>query len=95
MDSRLAVASVSIPYGQRFITIEMENQQNILFVAPGNLWLRLTVQQQTSADVVTKGLPNAVAVERVDTWVTYTPVLATGSTIDTNQRILNLELYIN
>lgn len=94
-DSRLAVASVSIPYGQRFITIEMENQQNILFVAPGNLWLRLTVQQQTSADVVTKGLPNAVAVERVDTWVTYTPVLATGSVIDTNQRILNLELYIN
>jgi formylmethanofuran:tetrahydromethanopterin formyltransferase len=94
-DSRLAVASVSIPYGQRFITIDMENQANILFVAPGNLWLRLTTQQQLSNDAATAGTAAAVAVESVDTWVTYTPVLATGSTIDTNQRILNMELYIN
>jgi hypothetical protein len=73
----------------------MENQSNILFVAPGNLWLRLTTQQQWSNDAATAGTVAAVAVERVDTWVTYTPVLATGSGIDTNQRILNMELYIN
>lgn len=73
----------------------MENQANILFVAPGNLWLRLTTQQQLSNDAATAGTAAAVAVESVDTWVTYTPVLATGSTIDTNQRILNMELYIN
>jgi formylmethanofuran:tetrahydromethanopterin formyltransferase len=72
----------------------MENQANVLFVAPGNLWLRLTTQQQTSSDAATAGTAAAVAVERVDTWVTYTPVLATGSGIDTNQRILNMELYI-
>ena len=72
----------------------MENQANILFVAPGNLWLRLTTQQQWS-NHATAGTAAALAVERVDTWVTYTPVLATGSTIDTNQRILNMELYIN
>jgi hypothetical protein len=93
-DSRLAVASVSIPYGQRFITIEMENQANILFVAPGNLQLRLTTQQQFSAGGGA-GTAAALAVERFNTYITYTPVLASGSTIDTNQRILNMELYIN
>lgn len=72
----------------------MENQANILFVAPGNLWLRLTTQQQWSNDA-TAGTAAALAVERVDTWVTYTPVLATGSTIDPAQRILNMELYID
>jgi hypothetical protein len=71
----------------------MESQNNILFVAPGNLYLRLTTQRQFAQDA-TGGTVAALGVERVDTWVTYTPVLATGSVIDTTQRILNMELYI-
>lgn len=91
--ARLAVASVSIPYGQRFITIDLENQRNIVFVAPGNLFLRLTVEQQTSAGTGL-GTAAAIAVTDVKRWITLTPVLATGSVIDTTQRILNAELYI-
>lgn len=93
-DPRLSIASVSIPYGQRFITIDIEQQSNILFTAPGNLFLKLTVEQQTSGDTG-KGTKNAIAVNDVKKWVTLTPVLASGSTIDSTQAISNMELYIN
>jgi hypothetical protein len=93
-DSRLAVASVSIPYGQRFITVDIETQANILFVAPGNLFLKLTVEQQWSRHA-TAGTAAALEVEDVKKWITYTPWLATGSVIDTNQKVANMSLYIN
>lgn len=93
-DPRLSVASVSIPYGQRFITVDIEQQNNILFTAPGNLFLRLTVEQYTSAGA-SKGTAAAVAVADVKRWVTLTPQLADGSVIDTTQQISNMELYIN
>lgn len=93
-DPRLSIASVSIPYGQRFITIDIEQQNNILFVAPGNLFLRLTVEQQISEGSA-KGTSSALAVSSVKKWTTLTPVLASGSTIDTSQAISNMELYIN
>jgi hypothetical protein len=75
-DPRLSIASVSIPYGQRFITIDIENQNNILFTAPGNLFLRLTAEQQTSAGAA-KGTAAALAVQDVKKVVTLSPVLAT------------------
>jgi hypothetical protein len=93
-DPRLSVASVSIPYGQRFITIELETQANILFVAPGNLFLRLTTEVMTSAGV-NKGTNAAVAVTDYKRYVNQVPVLATSSVIDTTQTITNMELYIN
>lgn len=93
-DSRLAIPSVSIPYGQRFITISLNTQANLVFPAPGNLFLKLQVQQETSASV-SKGLPEAIAVENVATFTTYTPVLATGSVVNTTQTIQTLQLYIN
>ncbi len=93
-DPRLSVASVAIPYGQRFITIDLEAQSKLLFVAPGDLFLRLTVEQQTSAGTG-KGTAAAIAVVDVKKWITLTPVLATGSVIDTTQVISNMFLYIN
>jgi hypothetical protein len=93
-DPRLSIASVSIPYGQRFITIDIEQQNNILFTAPGNLFLRLTVEQQTSAGTG-MGTAAALAVSGIKKWVTLTPTLADGSVIDTTQQISNMELYIN
>jgi len=93
-DPRLSIASVSIPYGQRFITIDIEQQNNLLFTAPGNLFLRTTIEQQTSAGT-NKGLATALAVSDVKKWVTLEPVLASGSTIDASQQISNMELYIN
>lgn len=85
---------MSIPYGQRFIEVDIENQNNVLFVAPGNLFLRFTVEQQTSSGAGA-GTAAALAVDNTVKWVTKTPVLADNSTIDTTQQIQNAELYIN
>lgn len=93
-DPRLSIASVSIPYGQRFITIDVELQSNILFVAPGNLFLRLTTEILTSTGTGL-GTSAAVGVLSYQRYVTNTPVLASGSVIDTTQAISNMELYIN
>lgn len=94
-DHRLAIPSIAIPFGQRYITIDIEDQNKILFVAPGNLFLRLTTEVSVTTDAVTGGEPNAVAVYDVKRYVTYRPVLANGSTINNTQRITNAELYIN
>lgn len=94
MDPRLSIASVAIPYGQRFITIQLDVQSDILYVAPGNLYLQLTVEQQTSAGT-NMGTAAAQAVTSVSRYVTLTPTLASGSTIDSTQMITNMELYTN
>lgn len=94
-DTRLSVPSVSIPYGQRYITVDICNQNELLFTAPPNLFLRLTVEKQTSADLGSKGTAAAIAVQDVKKYQTLTPVLATGSVINTSQQISKLELYIN
>ena len=94
-DSRLSIASVSIPYGQRFITVDIENQNNILFPVPGNLFLRLTIDQQFSPDVGTGGTAAAIEVTKVNKWVNITPVLASNSILDIQQRIELMELYVN
>lgn len=93
-DPRLSVASVSIPYGQRFINIDIEDQNKILFVAPGNLFLKVTVIQTISTGIGA-GTPAAQGVTDVKRYVTLTPVLAAGSVIDTTQQITTMELYTN
>jgi len=93
-DPRLSIASVSIPYGQRFITVDVETQANLLFTAPGNMFLRLTVLQTLSASLG-KGTAMATGVTDVKRFVTLTPVLADGSVIDTTQQISLMELYID
>lgn len=77
------------------ITVDLENQSNILFTAPGNLFLKLTTETQLSVSGTNKGTAAALAVSDVKKYITITPVLATGSTIDTTQQITNAELYIN
>jgi hypothetical protein len=94
-DVRLSIASVSIPYGQRFITVDIEDQNKVLFVAPGNLFLRLTTELQTSNHAVSKGTAAATQVYDVKKYISWTPVLASGSVIDTTQSISTMELYIN
>jgi len=94
-DPRLSIPSVSIPYGQRFIDVFIEQQDNLLFVAPGNLYARLTVETQLSNDAGTKGTANAIAVTNVQKYITLTPVLAQGSTINNAQQIKAMDLYIN
>ena len=68
----------------------------MVFVAPGNLFLRVTTEKQLSNDATTKGTVAAVAVETVSRSVTETPYLATGSVVDTTTGgINNITLYIN
>lgn len=93
-DPRLAVASVAIPYGQRYITVDIEAQSNILFTAPGNLWLRLTTEQFTSTGAG-KGTAAGLVVVDMKRTVTLQPTLASGSTINSAQQIKNMDLYIN
>lgn len=92
-DVKLSIPSVSIPYGQRFITIDLEQQQNILFTAPGNLFLKLTVE----SFVTTTGLIGGAVVQPggVQRYITHTPVLVNNSTIDSTQQISTMDLYIN
>jgi hypothetical protein len=52
------------------------------------------VQQQTSASTG-QGTNAAIGVQQVGTWMSLTPVLATGSGIDPTQSITAMELYIN
>jgi hypothetical protein len=42
-DVRLAVPSVAIPYGQRFIDIQFDTEENILSIEPSNIFLEKTV----------------------------------------------------
>jgi hypothetical protein len=91
LDPRLAIASVSIPYGQRFIKVDLANQNEVVFVAPGNLFLRLTVERVVNST----GTDVGVAIQSYDKYVTLTPVLAAGSTLDSAQQITNFTLYIN
>jgi hypothetical protein len=91
VDSRLSIASVSIPYGQRFITIDLEAQNNLVYTAPGNLFLKLTTETFTGP--VLAGTP--VAVTAYTKTETRVPVLASGSTVSSSQSIKTMELYIN
>lgn len=94
VDPRLSIPSVSIPYGQRFITIDIETQANMLFTAPGNLFYRLTTQVSTSAGAG-KGTSAAIAVTDFQQYVNLVPVLASGSAINSTQTITEMQLYID
>lgn len=90
-DPRLSIASVSIPYGQRFITIELEAQDKIVYTAPGNLFLQLTTEVVTNVDG-TSGGNTIVDYQRFQT---REPVLVPNSTLNTSQGISAMDLYIN
>lgn len=94
-DSRQAIASVSIPYGQRWITVDTADQNQILFTAPGNLYLQLTVEEQVAIGT-DAGTADAISVDIVRKYITRTPVLANNSSIASIGTPFNaFNLYIN
>src|SRR3989344_3280245 len=102
-DARLSIPSVSIPYGQRFITIKLEQQDKVVFLAPGNLYLKLEVEcfiQDTgtlAANTYTAdpaGTDTQVHIERYNKCLTMVPVRCVGGGIGT-QGVRKMELYIN
>lgn len=95
-DPRLAIPSIAIPFGQRYINVEINSQSKLLYTAPGNLFLRLTVEQQTNvAAAPNAGTVNAQQVNNYKKFVTLTPSLASGSVIDKTQQISAMTLYID
>ena len=94
-DIRLAIPSVSIPFGQRFITVTLESQDNVVYRAPGNLFLRITTERRLDADPGgTVGTATATLVYNVSRQVNYEPVLISGSTVNPSQTLF-AELYVN
>lgn len=90
-DARLSIPSVSIPYGQRFITIELEAQDKIVFPAAGNLFLQLTVERFANSN----GQATGTAITNYRRYVTREPVVVPNSTVSTSQGVNTIELYIN
>lgn len=90
-DVRLSIPSVSIPYGQRFITIDIAPQDELLFAVPG-LFVK-AVQTLKTFDIETAGAADPVMLEaQCDVQVKglYIP----GSS-PADQTISVFELYIN
>lgn len=93
-DARLSIASVSIPYGQRFITIELEQQSKLLFTAAPNLYLTLSTEEFFSSGAG-KGTKAAVALQTYRRMTSVEPVVVPTSTVNTSQTISTIDLYIN
>lgn len=90
-DSRLAIPSVAIPFGQRFVTIDLATQAELVSAAPGNLFLRLTVETFYNSN----GLVAGTGVNNYKVSQTLTPYLASNSVIDTTQAVQGIDLYCN
>lgn len=83
-DSRLSIASVSIPFGQRFITIDLAPQNLLCFEAPG-LYVQQTWSQPADA--------TAAAGSAGYTRVAYRPWVSPGTLSEV--QLSNVELYVN
>ena len=61
-DPRLAIPSVSIPYGQRFITFKLAELSQIVQPTVGDVFIRGTVETATSLEAVCDPylVPNSV-----------------------------------
>lgn len=89
-DCRLAIPSVAIPYGQRFITIELATQSQLVCLSHSAF-----IETTTTVSDYTGGTIGVLAdLVSQDVTVTRTPVMSTGGTL-ASQTLSNLELYIN
>lgn len=89
-DVHLAIPSAAIPFNNRFIKFNLARKDEILYVAPGNLYYRVDVEDvtlttNTPAGVLTQ--INNIATRRV-------PYLASNSIV-TGGELSEVALYIN
>lgn len=87
-DTRLAIPSVSIPYGQRFVEWDFATQNQIQYVVPGNVFIRQ----------VLVGVAAAAGVVAQPAVVNTLPYLVPGSTLSTgnnNGAIADVVLFVN
>ena len=91
-DVRLSVPSVSIPFGQRFISIDLCGATEIIFEEP-NLFLQ-TITETATVIGVDAGGETQYRTTRAST---FTPILQSSPSgyADQNLNIERMELYIN
>ncbi len=89
-DVRLAIASVSIPFGQRFITIEMA-PSNLLAFEFCNLYLETIID--IAATPIVAGPPFYPTTNVSQHIVTYTPIAQQG--VPDGPSVERMELYVN
>ena len=93
-DVRLSIASVSIPFGQRFITIDLTPQAYLIFEFPG-LFLETIID--VPGFVVNAGatttLPIGTVTQCAQRIKSYTPIFQAGNIGELN--IERMELYVN
>jgi hypothetical protein len=80
-DVRLAVPAVSIPYGQRFITMDLQPQENLIFEF-SNLYVKTTTSTVDDAS------------HTASRKITYTPIVPDDRQIS-DLKIEAFELYVN
>jgi len=83
-DARLSIASVSIPFGQRFVTIDLARQELLAFEFPG-LYVRQVVETIAPA-----GVTSATGAVRT---VQYRPFISPGTLTEIS--MTNVCLYVN
>ena len=88
-DARLSIASVSIPFGQRFITVDIAHQNLIAFEFPG-LYIR---QVNDSTDPALVAPIPASDLSGVIRTVSYRPFVSAGTVSDIS--LSRVELYVN
>ena len=84
-DSRLSIPSVSIPFGQRFITVDLAPQASLIYEYPG-LFVKQVIETETAA---VAGTSNGALTEVVR----YRPYWVAGTV--TTGALANVELYVN
>lgn len=100
-DVRVSIPSVAIPYGQRFITLTLANLEQIAYVAPGNVFARVTTIQTHEAGTGTETISWA-ADDVIKTEVSQEPIIINGSSVIKGNNgagsavtSFTAELYIN
>ncbi|MCK4967704.1 MAG: hypothetical protein KAS12_01500 [Candidatus Aenigmarchaeota archaeon] len=89
LDPRLAIPSVAIPFGQRFLTMDIASLDKLLFRANGALFLETTTTTKNLTGVDTAPVLNSSSA------VVLTPTQSTGSSVITSPNIEIIEMYIN
>ena len=90
-DVRLSIASVSIPFGQRYITIELTQQANLIFEFP-SIYLE-TIQDPINT-VTANAVGGVAAGSAVTRTYSYNPIFVANG-IASTINIEKMELYIN
>jgi len=95
LDSRLAIPSVSIPYGMRSINVKFAKKDTCLFTAPGALFRKDSyINVHTNDGTGTAILPTKAA--EIDVFSVLTPVLYVDSAANTSaNEITKAEIYNN